>query len=240
MMQLRGLWGVLVFFGMVGLPAAAVRNAHGAEEEFRFTLAASARSASVDSPAAVSTASPVFYFALRKPAAEWRPMTGREKFRYYLKSTYGPEAGAYYAASAGLKQMKDGVPEWGQGAEGYGKRLASSVGRRAVKYSIQMGLGALLGEDPRYLRSDQSGVWRRALYAAGSTLVAQKDGGGRRPAYSRFIGAFGASYISRQWHPESYRTTGEYLSSGAISIGMDAAKNILKEFWPDIRRKMRR
>jgi hypothetical protein len=66
----------------------------------------------------------------------------------------------------------------------------------------------------------------------------QKDGGGIRPGYSRFIGAFGSAYISRQWYPESYHTPEDYLSSGAVSIGFDIAGNVFREFWLDLKKKL--
>jgi len=53
------------------------------------------------------------------------------------------------------------------------------------------------------------------------------------------IGAFGSSYISRQWPTESYRTAGEYFYSGTVSIGFDAAGKILQEFWPDPKKRLR-
>ena len=33
-----------------------------------------------------------FHLAVRKPGADGRPMSGEEKFRYYLKQTYGPQS----------------------------------------------------------------------------------------------------------------------------------------------------
>jgi hypothetical protein len=178
-------------------------------------------------------------FAIRNPAAERPPMSGREKFQYYRSHTYGPKAGILLMATAAIYQARDSVPQWGQGLEGYGKRFASLYGWRSVKYSIQMGIGALLHEDPRYLPSKRSGIWQRALYATSRTFVSQKDNGGIRIGYSRFIGAFGSSYISRQWHPESYRTPREYFYTGALSIGFDAAGNVLREFWPDLKKRLR-
>ncbi len=164
------------------------------------------------------------------------PMTGREKFRYYLRSTYGPKSIGYTIAGAGIKQAEGSVPEWGGGMEGYGKRFASSFGQKVVNRSIRIGLDGLLHEDPRYFASGRSGIWSRALYAVGQTFVVHKDAGGTRIAYTRFAADFGAAYVSRQWHPDTYHTTSDYLTSGLSSIGIDAAKNVWSEFWPDIRR----
>jgi hypothetical protein len=164
------------------------------------------------------------------------PMAMRQKFHYYLKSTYGPLSMASSLAGSGIRHGLDYVPEWGQGMEGYGKRLAASFGEKAVKNSIQFGAGALLHEDPRYFASNRSGIWRRTLYAAGQTFISHKDSGGIMPAYSRFVGIVGGVYISRQWYPEPERTAEKHVSASATSLGLGIARNVFSEFWPDIKR----
>ena len=166
-------------------------------------------------------------------------LTSKEKLRYMLRATYEPESIMFSLAGAGIKQARDSVPEWGQGVEGYGRRLASSFGHKIIKRNIQFGIGTLLHEDPRYFCSGSSGVWRRSFYAASRAFVSNKDGGGIRPGYSKLIAAFGGAYVSRQWHPERKRKMSEYLISTAISIGIDTAKNVFNEFWPDLKRTMR-
>lgn len=168
------------------------------------------------------------------------PLTAKEKLHYTIKSTYEPSSIAFTLMGAGIKQAYDSVPEWGQGMEGYGKRVASAFGRKIVRRYIEIGMETLLHEDPRYFASEQSGIWRRSMYAASRAFVANKDGGGIRPGYSRFVSAFGSAYISRQWYPENRRNTEEYLKSGAISIGLDAAKNLFYEFWPDAKKLLHR
>jgi hypothetical protein len=175
----------------------------------------------------------------QSPVTKLTPMTGKAKFRFYLVSTYGPASLATSAAGSGINQWRDSVPEWGQGMEGYGKRFGSGYGQKAINNSIRSAIGAWLHEDPRYFPSHTRGIRRRTEYAASQTLFSHKDDGGIRFGYSRFVAAFLAAYISRQWHPDSYHTTGTYLTAGATSIGLSAAKNVFAEFWPDIRRRLR-
>ena len=174
----------------------------------------------------------------RASSVQPSPLSVREKWVYYLKSTYGPKSFAYTAAGAGIKQAEGSVPEWGGGMEGYGKRYASSFGQKAINRTVRIGLQTLLHEDPRYIASDRTGIWSRTLYAASQAAWVRKDGGGTRIAYSRFIGDFSAAYLSRQWHPDSYHTTSDYITAGLTSLGIDAAKNVFNEFWPDVRRML--
>ncbi len=164
------------------------------------------------------------------------PMTAHEKFRYYLRTTYGPASFGYTFAGSWINQARDNVPEWGQGMDGYAHRFGSSFGQKMIKNTIRLGLVDMMHEDPRYFASNRSGVWNRTKYAIGQTFVSHKDSGGTRFAYSRLIAGFSASYLAHQWYPDNYHTTGDYLSGGAISFGLDVAKNVWSEFWPDVRR----
>jgi hypothetical protein len=166
-------------------------------------------------------------------------LTAKEKLAYTFKTAYGLNSIAASLAGSGIKQARDSVPEWGQGMSGYGKRFGSSLGQKAIKQSIRFGLGTLLHEDPRHFSSGRQGIWRRTLYAASRSFVSTKDGGGIRPGYSKFAAAFGGAYLSRQWYPESKQNVREYLSSGGISIGLDAAKNVFHEFWPDLKKRLK-
>jgi hypothetical protein len=171
-------------------------------------------------------------------AASPTPLTGREKFHFCLRSTYGPKSIISSVAISAIKQARNSAPEWGQGMEGYGKRFASSFGQKAVEHTIQFGVGGLLGEDPRYFASARTGVFRRGFYAAGQTFVSHKDSGNIGFAYSRLIGDVGGVFISRQWHPDSERLAVDYISEIGSSIFMDLVKNVFDEFWPDIKRRL--
>jgi len=164
------------------------------------------------------------------------PLTGEEKLYNYLDHTFGISSLIRSAASAGVKQARDSVPEWGQGMDGYSARYVSGIGRKIIKNSIHHGLAGFFHEDPRYYYSGRTGIWKRSLYAAGQTFVTHTDSGELCFAYTRVLGTVSGIFISRSWYPERSRTAGEYLSSMATSFGLDAANNVVHEFWPDIKR----
>jgi hypothetical protein len=171
--------------------------------------------------------------------APYIPLTGSEKWHYYLRSTYGPLAIGRAVFGAAINQAQDSNPEWGQGAEGYGKRLASKFGQHVIKRSVTQGLGSLLHEDPRYFASTSSGFLPRLKHAATWEVVTRKDDGSYKIADARLIGTFTGAFVSRAWHPEGERNFTSGLESGAISLAIDAGWNVVKEFWPDVRRHFR-
>ena len=56
-------------------------------------------------------------------------------------------------------------------------------------------------------------------------------------AVSEIFGNAAAVAISNAYYPDG-RTAGDNVSRLGVQIGLDAAGNILKEFWPDLHRKL--
>jgi hypothetical protein len=160
------------------------------------------------------------------------PITGGERLRWYLKATVSPLSFVTSAASAGWGQWRDRPKEWREGTEGYGSRFASSYGEHVVRETLAFGTSSALHEDNRYIRSGESDFQPRIRYAVGSTFLARRDNGSRRLSFSR-IGAFaGAALISRLWQPRSTRGPRSAAVNFGTSIGVAAAFNVVREFWP--------
>jgi hypothetical protein len=174
------------------------------------------------------------------PPSSFTPLTPQGKFDYYVRKTYGLVAIGRSLSLAGINQWRDDPTEWGQGMEGYGRRFASKFAHHSIRRTIQFGAGVWLHEDPRYFPSERKGFWPRASYAVAHGFITRKDDGGSRLAYSRLMGVFGGALISRTWQPEESRTVKNGLTNGAISLGWDVANKIFEEFWPDIRKRLRR
>lgn len=168
-----------------------------------------------------------------------QPLSVRGKLRFYLDKNFGPAGLLRSAFSAGLNQWRDYPTEWGQGAEGYGRRLASCLGQNTVKNTIRFVTATALREDPRYFPSEQKGFSRRVGHALASVFVTRTDSGGRRFAVSEFAGVVGSKFIANQWYPPRVATTNDALRGSAVTLGYDAAWNLAKEFWPDIKKALR-
>src|SRR5262245_21851238 len=94
-----------------------------------------------------------------------RHITMPERLRIYRHSVFNPDSLLAPAFGAGLAQASNEPPEWGQGASGYGTRLASGYGRLVINRTIRFGVAALDREDPRFSYSNEAGLWRRFRYA---------------------------------------------------------------------------
>jgi hypothetical protein len=176
--------------------------------------------------------------ALRNASVQ--PLSPKEKLVFYLDASFGPVGLVGSGLSAGINQWRDYPREWGQGAEGYGRRFASSLGQSAVKNSIRFVTATALHEDPRYFASDRRDFSHRVGHAIASVFVTRTDRGGRRFNAAGLAGTVGSEFISNQWYPRCIGTTNDALRGTAITLGLDAARNLAREFWPDVRKLLRR
>lgn len=101
--------------------------------------------------------------------------TKRERFRRYALDTIGPGALIGAGIGAGFSQASDAPPEWGQGAEGYGKRFASNFGQNAVEQSVTYGLSEALRVDGIFIKSQWRGFRRRLTDALLQNITARLD-----------------------------------------------------------------
>jgi hypothetical protein len=167
------------------------------------------------------------------------PPTLGQNYAWSAHQIFDPGRLFLIGARAAIDHSSNDPSRWGEGTEGYALRVASYLGRSAVRQNIAFAVRAMDHEDPRYFRSPQTGTWRRARYAVGRTFVARNDRGGTMPAYSVLLADFPTPFIAQTWRPEPINA-GREFRGGAIGIGMTAVENLGQEFLPDIRKKLRR
>jgi hypothetical protein len=169
----------------------------------------------------------------------FQPLTQEQRNAQYWKSLSSPSVAAVAAASAGIRQVMNSPDEW-TGTKGYGYRVADVYGRRVVRLTVQYGLASTLHEDNRYFRSGAQGFFPRARDAVVSTFLARHDDGTRGISISRLSGTAAAGFTARLWLPESQRQFKDATNGIAIGLGIEAGMNVFREFWPDLKRKIRK
>jgi hypothetical protein len=136
-----------------------------------------------------------------------------------------------FGGQASIGQLRNSPHEWGQGAEGFGRRYGSGYAQRIVGQTIENGLAFGLDEDNRYFRSGKTGIGRLG-YAITSAFLARHDDGSRFISISAIGGAAGGAFISRAWQPRSTTSMGDGARSFGISIGVRVGLNVAREFLP--------
>ncbi len=168
------------------------------------------------------------------------PITANHKFYIASKDSFDYPVYLTSALFAGLYQMENQNPSFGQGVKGYAKRLASSYGDQAIGNLMTEAIfPSLLHEDPRYFRIGAGGgtTWHRVGYALTRVFVVRTDKGRWDFNYSEWLGNGATVAISNLYYPDT-RDVSDNLKKLGVQVGTDAFSQVMKEFWPDIKRKL--
>jgi hypothetical protein len=167
-------------------------------------------------------------------------LTSRGKFGIAWGDATDRAIFAQTAFLSGLGQLTDNNPSFGQGAAGYAKRFGTTYGDFAIENMMTEGIfPSLLHQDPRYFRRSEGTARSRLAYATSRLFITRSDSGKAQFNLSEIGGAAASVAISNAYYPDN-RTVGNNLSRYASQLGWDAASNVLKEFWPDLKRHLPR
>ncbi len=170
--------------------------------------------------------------------AVYTPITVKQKFTIASKDSFDYPLVALAAVIAGWGQLTNGNPSFGQGMAGYGRRVGTAYADQAIGNMMSEAIfPSLLHEDPRYFRRGTGPKWGRTFYAASRVFVTRTDAGNWRFNYSEVLGNATAVAISNSYYPDN-RNALDNVEKLGQQIAIDAASQVLKEFWPDLKRKL--
>ena len=199
-------------------------------------------------------------FLTLENAGQVPPLTTGQKFKVVARGSFDYIQIPWFGFLAGISQAENSEPGYGQGAAGYGKRFASAFADGTIEnFMTGAILPSLLRQDPRFFQSGEGGFTRRTGYAVSRIFVTRIDSGRQQFNYSEILGsALSATISTYSYHPRGFITkrydpaTGmvTYVHNGSdrtltntasvwgSQVGYDTITLVVKEFWPDIRRKL--
>ena len=165
------------------------------------------------------------------------PLSLRDKLWLATQDSFDYSSFVTAALLAGWSQARNSTPEFGDGAEAYGRYYWHAVADQAVgNYMTEAIFPALAHEDPRYYTLGHGGFFKRSGYALSRLLITRTDSGGSSFNFSEILGNGAGAGISNAYYPSKERTWAKTGQKWIAQIGLDGAFNILKEFWPDLNR----
>lgn len=170
---------------------------------------------------------PNFYVTYRQDAA---PLTTKLKFQLAWKSSTDPVTILGTAFLAGLQQAGDQHSEFGQGAEGYGKRFGAAYAHVFASTFLSGAVfPSILKQDPRYYYQGTGSTRSRFVHAVGNAVMCKGDNGRTQVNYSNIAGVFAGAALSSTF----YRTTNPAmftLSNGFVRLGESSLAGVIQEF----------
>ena len=171
--------------------------------------------------------------------AEFKTLTRGAKFKVAVGDSFDPSAFLVAGVFAGISMVQKQYPHFGQGAEGFGKYYGGAFADQAIgNFMTEALLPVALHQDPRYFTKGKGGFWKRTGYAISREVVTRGDNGHNQFNTSELAGNAIAAGISNLYYPAQDRSFGNTANKWGQQIGLDTLFNVMKEFWPDTRRKL--
>jgi len=167
-----------------------------------------------------------------------KPLTPRQKLKIGLDDSFDPSAFLVAGVFAG-SSMAQRQYAFGQGIEGFAKYYGGAFADQAIGNMMTEALFPIvLGQDPRYFPKARGSFLARTGYALSREVITRGDDGKNQFNTSELLGNAVAAGISNAYYPAVNRSLSTTANKWAQQIGLDAAFNVMKEFWPDVRRKV--
>jgi hypothetical protein len=233
-------WAALCLAALLILPSAAA----SAQDT---SAPASAMATPLGAIAPSVTLAPSVMFAVSTTVTQvgpgvssaYAPVTPRERVDWIVDGVAGRRSLGVGVVAAAWQTALDTPDEWRRSWPGFGKRYIAREADVALSNALEAGVGALWGEEPRYIRSRRRGFWPRTRYALRTVLLAQRRDGHLAPAWGRYVGNTVNNVIENSWLPPSVSTVGQTVLRSANGFLGRVASNVFEEFWPDAQRLIR-
>ena len=197
-------------------------------------------------------------FLTLENAGQVPPLTTKQKFAVVTRGSFDYVQYPWYGFLSAISQAENSEPGYGQGWAGFGKRFGAAFADGTIEnYMTGAILPTLLKQDPRYFQSGHGSFAHRTWYAMSRNLITRADSGKNEFNYSEVVGgALSAAISTYSYHSKgmfvttntpgvlhyipSDRTLTNTAKVWGTQYAYDTLTLVVKEFWPDIRRKIRK
>jgi hypothetical protein len=166
-------------------------------------------------------------------------ITTGETFQMAALNAFDPYVFSFVGAIAALAQVGNQEKSLGRGPGAYAVRYATALADSSISSFLTTAIvPTLLKQDPRYFELQKGSAWHRAGYAASRTFITRSRSGQTQFNLSGIGGNAAAAAVSNLYYPSEDHSLTQTLTRWGMQVMWDGVSNELKEFWPDIRRKL--
>jgi len=174
-----------------------------------------------------------------KPGAVVCSLEPGAKFLLFLHDSADPISVFSAGFNAGLDQASNKDPSFGQGGLGYTKRFgADFTGQTVSRFFGDFLYPTVFSEDPRYYRMAHGSTRARLLHAMSHTIVAHRDNGKLMFNYTEWLATGSSVALNNLYHPGNQPGVAAAARNGAFNVLQDMGFDVLREFWPQVARKL--
>ena len=166
------------------------------------------------------------------------PPTVREKFITTSLDNFDYSALFFCGLIAADSMATKSIPEFRQGAAGYGRYYWHSVADQSIEnYFVEFIIPVIKHEDSRYCAMGKRGgsFFKRTGYSLSRVVLTRSDSGKPVFNYAEVGGSAMAVSVSTFYYPSQERTVHNGLRNWGLDVTYDALTFMFHELWPDIR-----
>src|SRR5271156_4937485 len=170
-----------------------------------------------------------------------KPLTAKEKYVLSFHQMFDISAHLGNLIQTTVQQATNGEPHYGEGWGAFAERFAASEGDQYSSCFFIYGFfPAVLHDDPRYFRRGHGSPGARVWYAVSRTVITRTDA--QTPTFNapQVFGQFAQASISNLYYPKEDRTIKGTFTGWGINLAYNSMYNILKEYYPDFLRVLKR
>ncbi len=168
----------------------------------------------------------------------FQPINWKYKLKIAAKDSFDWPSYITGGVFAGIYMMDKDHPSFGQGVAGFARYYGTSTADQVIGNMLSEGfMPVIFHEDPRYFRMSHGPIMHRLGYSLTRVLICKTDHGNATFNFAEVVGnSIGAS-ISNSYYPDQ-RGLSQTATRAGTQIATDALSNVMKEFWPDIKRHL--
>ena len=240
-------------------PASDKPSSPSIQEQPQHTPGTPVEANGTNKPAQAGTSKDRLFYALPnflslENTGKLPPLSTKQKFAVVARGSFDYIEYPWYGFLSAINQADDAEPAYGQGWGAYGKRYVTSFADGTIENFLTSAiLPSLLHQDPRFYQSGQGGFVHKTGYAVSRIFLTRGDSGTTQFNYSEVFGsALSAAISTYSYHPRSTvlsspsgprfigsdRTLKNTASVWGTQLGYDTVVIVVREFWPDIHRKL--
>lgn len=176
-------------------------------------------------------------FAAVSANTQLPPLSTKGKFWLATQDSFDYSSFVWTGILAGQEFGLKNYPEFGQGAAGYGRYYYHLfIDGVSGTFFTEAIVPWISREDPRYYTLEHGNVGVRLYYALSRVVVTKTDSGGTSFNWSEVGGNALEAGLSNAYYPAQERGARQTAINWGAQLESAALNNIVKEFWPDIRR----
>ncbi len=173
--------------------------------------------------------------------AEVPALSARDKFVLASKDSGDYSSFIWSGLQAAQSMALKSYPELHQGAAGYGRYYWRAFADQASgSFFTEAIVPTLTHEHPRYYTLGYGGFFRRAGYALSRVVITRTDSGRNTFNISEIAGNGMEAGLANLYYPPQERSFHNTAVNWATQSEAAGLNNLIREFWPDIRRKVLR